>query len=73
MTRDEVSLLMQQSGVNANVDDVYYIVAGAIKREREACVLDVETERECWTRGRNDMGVMVCDYILQAIKKRGMA
>ena len=45
---------------------------GASEQEREECVRDINLERECWTNGRNDMGVMVCDYILAAIKKRGM-
>ena len=55
------------------IDRLYYLVALAIKQEREACVQDVNLERESWKRGRNDMAVIVCDYILQAIKKRGMA
>ena len=54
------------------IDRLYYLVALAIKQEREECLKDIEIERGCWTRGRNDMGVMVCDYISTAIKKRGM-
>ena len=55
------------------IDRLYYLVAVAIKQEREACLHDVHLERESWARGRNDMALIVCDYITQSIKKRSMA
>ena len=72
MTRDEALAIARDLGVEGNPDGIYRLVALAIKRERENCLKDIEIERGCWTRGRNDMGVMVCDYISTAIKKRGM-
>ena len=77
MTREEMLEWARKLNMGTPDDDfadrMYYLVAVAIKQEREACVNDVNLERESWARGRNDMAVIVCDYILQAIKKRGMA
>ena len=58
---------------NPSVDDVYYLVALAIKQEREECLKDVAAERESWQGNRSGLGVMICGYIMEAIKKRGMA
>lgn len=77
MTRDQMLEWCRKLSIPAEdedaIDRLYYLVAVAIKQEREACVNDVNLERESWQRGRNDMAVITCDYILQAIKKRGMA
>ena len=77
MTREEMIEWARKLNMDIPDDDfidrMYYLVALGIKQEREACVRDVNLERESWTRGRNDMAVIVCDYILQAIKKRSMA
>lgn len=71
MTRDEVSLMMREAGVDANVDDVYYIVAQAIKYERAACMLDVDDEMETW--GAQPPVRLACAFIKDSIKNRGMA
>lgn len=77
MTRDQMLDWCRKLQIPAEdeeaIDRLYYLVALAIKQEREECLKDIYVERDCWTRGRNDIGVMVCDYIVQAIKKRGMA
>ena len=77
MTREEMLEWARKLHMGTPDDDfadrMYYLVALAIKQEREACLTDIKLERDSWTRGRNDMGVMVCDYITQAIIKRGMA
>lgn len=73
MTRDQVAAFMLERGIEANVDDVYYLVGMAIKQEREACLNDIELERESWKGNRSGLGVMVCGYIMESIKKRGMA
>jgi hypothetical protein len=44
-----------------------------IQAEREACLNDIELERASWQGNRSGLGVMVCGYIMEAIKKRGMA
>ena len=76
MTREQMLEWCRKLSIPAEdedaIDRLYYLVALGIKQEREECVRDINLERECWTNGRNDMGVMVCDYILAAIKKRGM-
>jgi hypothetical protein len=77
MTRDQMLEWCRQLKIPADGEDagdrLYYLVALAIKQEREACLNDVHLERESWKRGRNDMAVIVCDYITQTIKKRGMS
>jgi len=44
-----------------------------IQAEREACLRDIELERQSWQGNRSGLGVMVCGYIMEAIKKRGMS
>ena len=76
MTRDQMVDWCHKMKVPLDGDDaidrLYYVVALAIKQEREACLNDISLERESWKRGRNDMALIVCDYITTAIKKRGM-
>ena len=64
--------LKYKDGDKEAIDRLYYLVALATLQEREACLQDIQDERDSWKNGRNDIGVMVCDYIVQAIKKRGM-
>lgn len=71
MTRDQVAAFLLERGTG--VDDIYYLVGAAIKQEREECLNDIQLERSACQYNRDTSGVMVCGFIMEAIKKRGMA
>lgn len=74
MTRDQMvewcrKMKVPMDGEDA-IDRLYYVVAVAIKQEREECIRDIETEAETW--GADSLGRLSLDFAKTAIKSRGM-
>jgi hypothetical protein len=74
MTRDQMVEWCRKMRVPMDGDDaidrLYYVVAVAIKQEREACVRDIETEAETWAA--DSPARLSLEFAKTAIKNRGM-